>query len=375
MHRAALNQVNKSRDIAKVAIMKKPIYQVVTTWSLLCLMSTIGCTSLTGGKNSKNAKDESTWSFFKKKEYQTPHSMNVTWTNDVYTKEGKPPTRGFGGRIYFYNEKSQAVPVEGELIVYGFDDTVQDHSGASMESADKKFRFTPEQFTTHFSESQLGASYSIWIPWDAAPGMQKKIMLIPTFKPKDGPVIRGNAATLLLPGMVPDKEERVIQASANGGVQRASHTTNGAGTSAQGPNRTTTIQLPPRGYQAKPMLTPEQASALLEQFDPNAANNVGISNPMQMAPLNGNTSSAWDNPGMTVTTTTIPASQASTSLPSFHIPAGTVAAAGAQPMLFNGSGLPGFAQASVVAHQPRSEQNQHQAPAGQAAPSFSYPPR
>lgn len=362
--------------------MKKPVCQVATIWSLLCLMSIAGCNSLTGGKNGKNAKDESTWSFFKKKEYQTPHSMNVTWTNDVYTKEGKPPTRGFGGRIYFYNEKSQAVPVDGELIVYGFDDTVRDHSGASMESADKKFRFTPEQFTTHFSESQLGASYSIWIPWDAAPGMQKKIMLIPTFKPKDGPVIRGNAATLLLPGMVPEKEERVIQASANGGVQRASHTTSSSGTSAQQPNRTTTIQLPPRGYQAKPVLTPEQASALLEQFEPAAPNNGGPNVPLQMPTMNGtpirsnaSTTGGWDNPGMTVTTTTIPASQASTSLPSFHIPAGTVAGTGTQPMLFSGSGLPGFAQASVVPQQPRSEPSPPQAPNGPIAPSSVYPPR
>ncbi len=42
---------------------------------------------------------------------------------------GKPVTRGFGGRIYFYNDRSQAVPVDGELVVYGFDDTAR-HNGS-----------------------------------------------------------------------------------------------------------------------------------------------------------------------------------------------------------------------------------------------------
>jgi hypothetical protein len=111
--------------------------------AVLCCILTLactGCSSLTTAK-SKSGKKDSSWSFFKKKPYQSPQSINVTWTYDIYTKEGKPPTRGFGGRLYFYNEKSQAIPVEGELTVYGFDDTERSHDGASIESADKRFRF------------------------------------------------------------------------------------------------------------------------------------------------------------------------------------------------------------------------------------------
>ena len=342
--------------------------------AVLCCILTLactGCSSITTAK-SKSGKKDSSWSFFKKKPYQSPQSINVTWTYDIYTKEGKPPTRGFGGRLYFYNEKSQAIPVEGELTVYGFDDTERSHDGASIESADKRFRFTPEQFTTHFSESELGASYSIWIPWDAAPGMQKKIMLIPTFKTKDGPVIRGNAATVLLPGMTPQQDSpQVIQASSPGGVQRASH--NGSMNRATVPpvmdstvQRTTTIQLPPRGYPTKPVLSPEQVAALLQQVQGTQVPQGPILVPPAMNPSNSESS---------VSHTTIPANEVASPMPSFHIPLGSQLGAINKPSLLSDSTSPGFAQGSVGQRPVHSAPNSPQAPTGLAVPSSAYPPR
>jgi hypothetical protein len=157
-------------------------------------------------RKTNKKKDKEGWSWFKKPEYQEPKSMVAIWTEDVFIQPGKPVTRGFGGRIYFYNEKSQAIPVDGELMVYGFDDSgATKPVGASpsdqeMEQAGKKFRFTAEQFTQHFAHSELGASYSVWIPWDAAGGEQKKIMLMPTFITKDQRIVRGEAARLALSG-------------------------------------------------------------------------------------------------------------------------------------------------------------------------------
>jgi hypothetical protein len=236
------------------------------------------------GKATKEAEKKS---WFKKKEYQIPQSMNVTWAHDIISVPGKPPARGFGGRIYFYNEKSQAIPVDGELMVYGFDDTHSSHPGAAlasqgMDQADKRYRFTQEQFTTHFSEGDMGASYSIWVPWDAAPGAKKKIMLIPTFKSKDGKVIRGNAATLLLPGWTEDGQDgQVIQASAMMPNAMGSNGITSGGANAQqllnsdlsqnneyleGRPKTTTIQMPIRSAsRVQPLLTPEQANELIEK--------------------------------------------------------------------------------------------------------------
>jgi hypothetical protein len=355
----------------KPTISPKAAHRWCMVTCCILMLSHTGCSALTTAKNSPGKKN-ATWSPFKKKEYQTPQSINVTWTYDIFTKEGKPPTRGFGGRLYFYNEKSQAIPVEGELTVYGFDDTQRNHDGSSIESADKKFRFTPEQFTTHFSESELGASYSIWIPWDAAPGMQKKIMLIPTFKTKDGPVIRGNAATVLLPGEVPvGSQQPVLQASVQGGVQRASYAPASSPltqprTSHDPIHRTTTIQLPSRGYPSRPVLSPEQREAMLKQIQ---------SAQPEVTPLQTPISHIEDQAVNSVSHTTNPASQVAESVPGFHIAIGNQPGALQKPPLVNGSSLPGFAQASVGIRPAHSEPNPPQARAGSTVPSSVYPPR
>ncbi|MCA9132635.1 MAG: hypothetical protein KDA45_05760 [Planctomycetales bacterium] len=165
---------------------------------LLCLLVVVPACS-TWSHNS--AKSDKSWAITKlwKKEYQQPTSIAVIWSPDTLTMTGKPPTRGFGGRIFFYNQASQAVPVDGELIVHGY--RSQPFIGVSEQvHADKTFGFTAEQLTTHFSPSQLGASYSIWIPWDAADGFREEVTLIPTFKGTDGTIVQGAPAKLYLPG-------------------------------------------------------------------------------------------------------------------------------------------------------------------------------
>jgi hypothetical protein len=343
----------------------------------------------------------------KKKEYQLPQSINVTWTYDIFTAEGKPPTRGFGGRLYFYNEKSQAIPVEGELTVYGFDDTHRSHDGLSVEAADKRFRFTAEQFTTHFSESQLGASYSVWIPWDVSPGYKKKIMLVPTFKTKDGRVIRGNAATVLLPGPPSEEEQVVIQASAKKGSGDASKSVTPA--TYQPQPKTTTIPMPSRSLNTQPRFTPEQAAAYMEQiqrgeFQGVASNSMGqVSNGVHHSTLNegvlpaGNfvptaeqaipmaspTSSDASQPVNRMQTITVPASSVATPLPGFAMAnasmlntkapiSGTQMISAPQAANSLPQGLtPGLIPSPAV----HSSPNLLQAPASSAAPSSSYPSR
>jgi hypothetical protein len=385
-------------------------------------------------KGKGKTKEDSKWSLFKKKEYQIPQSMNVTWVHDIISVPGKPPTRGFGGRIYFYNEKSQTIPVDGEVMVYGFDDTYESHEGVGMDQADKRYRFTPEQFTTHFSEGDLGASYSIWVPWDAAPGAKKKVMLIPTFKSKDGKVIRGNAATLLLPGWSEEEAAgKVIQAGATQanknqqGVQLASATglpmqsganvlgqTNAMGADALGQERpkTTTIQMPARAAaRVQPLLTPEQATQLLEQarsanFDPATLQQFGVQPPAGaggvstgVVPAMGNATGVSGAQGMPVGMNnqdmSMQRAMNSGSTPLFHVPS-----AGMSPSLLPGLpnqlsvmpnatmsnttsgagtsfGQQGQVQAGIgmQPQQVHSGLNQHQVQASSNAPSTSYPLR
>jgi hypothetical protein len=127
--------------------------------------------------------------------YPDPVKVATTWTPDTLVQTGRTPTRGFGGRIFFYDEKSRAVPVEGTLIVHGFDDGAETQEGRV-----KRFEFTPEQFTRHFSQTDLGASYSVWVPWDAIGGTQRRISLVTSFRTQDGKTVQGVPATVLLPG-------------------------------------------------------------------------------------------------------------------------------------------------------------------------------
>jgi hypothetical protein len=129
--------------------------------------------------------------------YPAPAKVAVIWSPAVLNQPGQPPTRGFGGRVYFYDASNSAVPVEGQLVVYGYNDT---HAGAASKTPQRKFVFTPDQFTQHFSPTQLGASYSIWIPWDAVGQPQMEISLVPVFTAASGQLLVGQPSHNLLPG-------------------------------------------------------------------------------------------------------------------------------------------------------------------------------
>ncbi len=227
-----------------------------------------GCSIFDSKQNKSSDKSWSVSNLWKKG-YQTPSTISVIWSPDVLTMTGKPPTRGFGGRVFFYNARSQAVPVEGELIVHGYrgDPMVGE---SEQVKADKKFAFTAEQLTSHFSPSELGASYSIWIPWDGADGYRTEVTLIPTFKVKDGGIVQGAPAKLNLPGRSLDGKDN----AASSHTQTVSYTsatlpTNELGRlpefqkqHAQYPQPTTeptTIDLPPLGSIGRPRNKPQSS--------------------------------------------------------------------------------------------------------------------
>ncbi|MEC8557182.1 MAG: hypothetical protein VXZ82_19440 [Planctomycetota bacterium] len=220
----------------------------------ICLLGASGCTSLPkpglGGDTSWSISN--LWT----DEYQTPKSLAVVWSPDVMTMPGKPATRGFGGRVFFYNEKSEAIPVEGDLVVHGyFGDPVRT---ARNSKADKTFAFTAEQLTKHFSPSQLGASYSVWIPWDAAGGMQEQVTLIPTFRTKEQGLVQGAPAKLILIGKK-DKNDSAVAGRHKLPVQTVAYrrSTTPTNPGIQLPRmgtemKVTTIELPKEATLAKP---------------------------------------------------------------------------------------------------------------------------
>ena len=207
--------------------------------------------------------------------------MAAIWKADRMSENlGQPEMRGFGARVYFYNTKSQAVPVEGDLVVHGYVTTPSSRR-EPREQSDRKFTFTSEQLASQFSPSDMGASYSIWIPWDED-GYREEVTLIATFKSKKGTVVQGSPTKVNLPGKSPVPNETAAEEKFTKGVpaQQVSYSRASIPTYDIAPSpdkmpstRVTTIDLPRQSRLTRPS-TPVSVGAGSLQGLGNATNSM-----------------------------------------------------------------------------------------------------
>jgi len=71
-----------------------------------------------GVASQTSAADWKSWLGFgqprlKESRYAVPARMAILWSPAMYNEAGKHATRGFGGRVYFYDAKNQPIAVEG----------------------------------------------------------------------------------------------------------------------------------------------------------------------------------------------------------------------------------------------------------------------
>ena len=181
--------------------------KVLYSICLCFIFFSIGCSGITN--SMRTSEKNSPWNPIQKisgdgKEKKkksnddlTPVTMTAIWTDSVYEKTGEASVKGFGGRIFFYNAKQKLVKADGELIIYGFDDSAKE---PTEQTADKKFIYKQEKFQSHYSENKLGASYSVWVPWEPMGGYRKAITLIPMFRTVEGDLIKCTQTIAVLPG-------------------------------------------------------------------------------------------------------------------------------------------------------------------------------
>ena len=133
---------------------------------------------------------------------QTPTKVVAIWTDSVASPAG---VRGLGARLMFYNkDPAKPVKVDGSLNVYAFDETGRKPDNTKP---DRKYVFTAEELAKHYSKSEIGHSYSIWIPWDKVDNPATSISLIVRFIPKTGnSVVVSEQATHFLPGTKPGSD-------------------------------------------------------------------------------------------------------------------------------------------------------------------------
>jgi hypothetical protein len=160
-------------------------------WRLLCVLGLIaacGCSSFDLRKALRLSGDEP----------KVPEWIVDVWSDGVLTEPGMPSVRGFGGRIMFYgSEDKKPLIVDGTFTVCAFDEADRDTGYAVPE---KKYVYLPEHLLKYYSKSELGHSYSFWLPWDEVGGPERRITLIARFEPKKGPPILSKPCTKTLPG-------------------------------------------------------------------------------------------------------------------------------------------------------------------------------
>jgi hypothetical protein len=121
------------------------------------------------------------------------------WTPAIQT--GEQPQRGFGGRVYFYdNEEKRPIKVDGTIAVYAFDET---NRKPNDNEPTRVYTFAKEDVKKSYVKSkQLGHSYNLWIPWDVAgpDGDAKRISLIVRYIPDKGSSVVSQQVTAYLAG-------------------------------------------------------------------------------------------------------------------------------------------------------------------------------
>lgn len=160
---------------------------------LTCLMMNVGCQTFTTSQKWK-------WPWDTADDVpQIPDRILPIWTDTIMHQQGKPGVRGFGGRIYFYaGDETDAVEIDGGLVVYVFDtDKMDPHSPLP----EKKYVFPPEHMKKHMSEAPLGKSYSVWLPWDEVGGESRSLTIVTRFEGTNGGVVLSQPAVKFLPGL------------------------------------------------------------------------------------------------------------------------------------------------------------------------------
>lgn len=181
-----------------------------------------GCKSVHWSKAEYNSGAERAAKAAKDgKAFGTPTRMVAIWRDAVYEQSGIRPARGFGGRFYFYDAESKPVRVNGELIVYAFDENTHT-GGRKKQSADRKYVFQSDELQQHFSETALGPSYSFWIPWGDVGGERMSVALIPVLKSEEGTMIRGDQTVNILSGRAPETTADARIVADGGQIQQIS---------------------------------------------------------------------------------------------------------------------------------------------------------
>lgn len=169
------------------------MFHFQSLWRMTALAIAIGGAASSAAAELKSPK---TWFSSDDNRPQLPNSVVAVWSPAILERADGSRARGFGGRLMFYGKTHSTIRVDGPLVVYAYDDGRNPQDSRPS----RKYVFTREQFATHYSKSELGHTYSIWIPWDHVEATTKQISLVVRFNPMEGSPVLSEMAKATLPG-------------------------------------------------------------------------------------------------------------------------------------------------------------------------------
>lgn len=166
-----------------------------------------------------------------------PAQLVAMWTDASLRKPGvSGATRGFGGRIYFYDAKQRSVKAEGELVVYAF---VEKDRQVPSKLPERKFVFTAEELEQNYAKTALGHCYNVWLPWGKDDEDQAvSVSLLPTLKSPEGKVVMGSQSLNTLKGKENESEGlEAVTVVGSPAVQQVSYDSEDESTAKEGSSR------------------------------------------------------------------------------------------------------------------------------------------
>jgi hypothetical protein len=157
---------------------------------VILLFTFIGCSGRTWTK-----PDFSLW-----RPSGPPAKTVAVWEPAVKHEAGQEPQRGFGGRVYFYDQESKKpIKINGNVVVYAFD---EENRQPEDNIPTRSYLFDKNDVKKLYAKSKLGASYNFWVPWDSEgpEGDAKKVSLIVRYIPEVGSSVVSSQAVVYLPG-------------------------------------------------------------------------------------------------------------------------------------------------------------------------------
>lgn len=198
--------MKNNRTPQTIGLSQRPqMRQALFSMCILCLLIITGCAKFDLRRNIP-------WQETSDKPVQ---SIVAFWSDAVIERTSGPPYRGFGGRLLFYPaDMKRPVKVHGTIVVYAFDDNLPPPDNLKPL---RKYVFTNEQLQQVYSDSKLGPSYNVLVPWDEYSPDAQRVSLIVRYIPEDGPSVVSEQARMFLPGL----DERMLATAPTRGSSAA----------------------------------------------------------------------------------------------------------------------------------------------------------